>query len=171
MKNLSQQDPQIAEAINKELARQQTGLEMIPSENFVSPAVLEALGSVLTNKYAEGYAGKRYYGGCEFIDDVEELAISRAKKLFGAEHINVQPLSGAPANVAVYFALMEPGDTILGMDLSHGGHLTHGSPVTWMSKLFNFVRYKTDKNGLIDFDNLRQMAIEHKPKIILVGYS
>ena len=168
---LSQFDPGIYEAIQKERARQEQGLEMIPSENFVSPAVLEALGSVLTNKYSEGYVGKRYYGGCEFIDQVESLAIERVKKLFGAEHVNVQPLSGAPANIAVYFALLTPGDTVLGMDLSHGGHLTHGHPVTYMAKIFNFVRYKTDASGKIDLDNLRAMALEHKPKIILVGYS
>ena len=164
-------DPQIKEAINKELKRQEEGLEMIPSENFVSYAVLEALGSVLTNKYSEGYPGKRYYGGCEYIDIVEQLAIDRAKQLFQAEHVNVQPLSGAPANIAVYFALLNPGDTILGMDLSHGGHLTHGHPVTHMTKVFNFIRYKTNAEGKIDLDNLRQMAIEHKPKLILVGYS
>jgi glycine hydroxymethyltransferase len=164
-------DPEVAKIIEKEMNRQCDGLEMIPSENFVSPAVLEALGSVLTNKYSEGYSGKRYYGGCEFIDEAENLAISRAKKLFGAEHVNVQPLSGAPANIAVYFALLKPGDTVLGMDLSHGGHLTHGHPVTYMTKIFNFVRYKTNSEGMIDLDNLRKMAIEHKPKIILVGYS
>ncbi|MBI5221355.1 MAG: serine hydroxymethyltransferase, partial [Candidatus Magasanikbacteria bacterium] len=168
---LKEFDPTILESIKKEQQRQEEGLEMIPSENFVSPAVLEALGSVLTNKYSEGYAGKRYYGGCEFIDEVETLAIERAKQLFGAEHVNVQPLSGAPANVAVYFALLQPGDTVLGMDLSHGGHLTHGHPVTYMAKIFNFIRYKTDANGKIDLDNLRAMALEHKPKIILVGYS
>jgi glycine hydroxymethyltransferase len=164
-------DPDIQQAIIKETERQEEGLEMIPSENFVSPAVLEALGSVLTNKYSEGYPGKRYYGGCEFIDEVETLAINRAKQLFNAEHVNVQPLSGAPANVAVYFALLKPGDTILGMDLSHGGHLTHGHPVTYMAQVFNFVRYKTNAEGLIDLENLRQMAQEHKPKMILVGYS
>ncbi len=164
-------DPLIQQAIKNELKRQEEGLEMIPSENFVSLAVLEALGSVLTNKYSEGYIGKRYYGGCEYIDDVEQLAIDRAKQLFGAEHINVQPLSGAPANIAVYFALLNPGDTILGMDLSHGGHLTHGHPVTYMAKIFNFVRYKTNSEGKVDLDNLRQMALEHKPKLILVGYS
>jgi len=164
-------DPALQAAITHERQRQESGLEMIPSENFVSLAVLEALGSVLTNKYSEGYIGKRYYGGCEFIDEVEGLAIERAKQLFGAEHVNVQPLSGAPANVAVYFGLLEPGDTILGMDLSHGGHLTHGHPVTYMAKVFNFIRYKTDANGKIDLDNLRQMALEHKPKMILVGYS
>ena len=168
---LSEFDPDVLNSIKKEQQRQEEGLEMIPSENFVSPAVLEALGSVLTNKYAEGYVGKRYYGGCEFIDEVEQLAIDRAKLLFGAEHVNVQPLSGAPANVAVYFALLQPGDTVLGMDLSHGGHLTHGHPVTYMAKIFNFIRYKTDADGKIDLDNLRAMAIEHKPKIILVGYS
>ncbi len=164
-------DQDIYQSIKREQKRQEEGLEMIPSENFVSPAVLEALGSILTNKYSEGYVGKRYYGGCEFIDEVETLAIDRAKQLFGAEHVNVQPLSGAPANVAVYFALLKPGDTVLGMDLSHGGHLTHGHPVTYMAKIYNFVRYKTNAEGLIDLDNLRQMALEHKPKIILVGYS
>lgn len=168
---LADYDPQIQEAIQKELGRQEQGLEMIPSENFVSLAVLETLGSVLTNKYSEGYVGKRYYGGCEFIDEVEQLAIDRAKQLFGAEHVNVQPLSGAPANIAVYFALLEPGDTVLGMDLSHGGHLTHGHPVTYMTKIFNFVRYKTDAEGKIDLDNLREMAQTYKPKLILVGYS
>lgn len=164
-------DPEIFSSIEKEKARQENGLEMIPSENFVSPAVLEALGSILTNKYSEGYSGKRYYGGCEYIDEIETLAIERAKQLFDAEHVNVQPLSGAPANIAVYFALLEPGDTILGMDLSHGGHLTHGSPVTHMVKIFNFIRYKTGADGLIDLENLRAMALEHKPKMILVGYS
>ncbi len=169
--NLQNQEPQIHESIKQELERQRHGLELIPSENFVSPAVLEALGSVFTNKYAEGYPGKRYYGGTEYVDQVEQLAIDRAKKLFNAEHANVQPLSGAPANVAVYFGLLEPGDTILGMDLSHGGHLTHGHPVTHMAKVFNFIRYKTDADGLIDLDNLRAMAKEHQPKMILVGYS
>lgn len=170
--NLQNQEPQIHEALKKELTRQREGLELIPSENFVSLAVLEALGSVFTNKYAEGYPGKRYYGGTEHVDVVEQLAIDRAKELFNADHANVQPLSGAPANVAIYFGLLEPGDTILGMDLSHGGHLTHGHPVTFMSKVFNFVRYKTDKEtGLIDLDELRAMAKEHKPKMILVGYS
>lgn len=171
MTYLKKTDPEVANLIEKEINRQRNGLEMIPSENFVSLAVLEALGSVLTNKYSEGYSGKRYYGGCEFIDEVEDLAISRAKKLFGAEHVNVQPLSGAPANIAVYFALLQPGDTVLGMDLSHGGHLTHGHPVTYMTKIFNFVRYKTNAEGNIDLVDLRKMAISHKPKIILVGYS
>lgn len=170
-KNLTDYDPNIYQSIKKEQQRQEEGLEMIPSENFVSPAILQALGSVLTNKYSEGYPGKRYYGGCEFIDEVEQLAIDRAKQLFGAEHVNVQPLSGAPANIAVYFALLKPGDTVLGMDLSHGGHLTHGHPVTAMAHIFNFVRYKTTPEGMIDLENLRQMALEHKPKMILVGYS
>jgi len=168
---LQQFDQKIYHAIQQETKRQEEGLEMIPSENFVSPAVLEVLGSVLTNKYAEGYPGKRYYGGCEFIDSAEQLAIDRAKELFGADHANVQPLSGAPANIAVYSALLKPGDTVLGMDLSHGGHLTHGHPVTYSAKIYNFVRYKTDENGNIDLDNLRQMALEHKPKLVLVGYS
>ena len=170
-KTLSEFDPLIANALKNELNRQESGLEMIPSENFLSIAALEALGSVATNKYAEGYPGKRYYGGCEFIDVIEQAAIDRAKKLFDAEHVNIQPLSGAPMNVAVYFGLLEQGDTILGMDLSHGGHLTHGHPVTYMAKVFNFIRYKTNSEGLIDLDNLRDMALAHKPKMILVGYS
>ncbi len=164
-------DPQLSKALRRELVRQQEGLELIPSENFVSPAVLEALGSVATNKYSEGYPGKRYYGGCQEIDVIENLAIDRAKELFGAEHVNVQPLSGAPANLAAYVALVEPGETILGMDLSHGGHLTHGHPVTFMSKIWNFVRYKTTPEGLIDYDDIEAKAREHKPKMILVGYS
>ncbi len=168
---LSSFDPEIAASLERELTREQDGLELIPSENFVSEAVLEALGSVATNKYAEGLIGKRYYGGCEWIDEIEALAIARAKQLFGAEHVNVQPLSGAPANMAAYVALLEPGDTVLGMDLSHGGHLTHGHPVTFMAKIWQFVRYKTDASGAIDYDNLRAMALEHKPKLILVGYS
>lgn len=168
---LKSYDPDISNSIKHELERQENGLEMIPSENFVSPAVLEALGSVLTNKYSEGYVGKRYYGGCEFIDEVEQLAIDRAQKLFNAEHVNVQPLSGAPANMIVYSALLKPGDTVLGMDLSHGGHLTHGHPVTFSAQIYNFVRYKTNAEGKIDLDNLRAMALEHKPKMILVGYS
>ncbi|USN53512.1 MAG: serine hydroxymethyltransferase [Candidatus Nomurabacteria bacterium] len=164
-------DPIIQEAIKAELERQRHGLELIPSENFVSLAVLEALGSVLTNKYSEGYPGKRYYGGTEHVDTVEQLAIDRAKQLFGAEHVNVQPLSGAPANIEVYSALLEPGDTVLGMDLSHGGHLTHGHPVTWMAKLFNFIRYKTTAEGQIDYEEMERLAKEHHPKLILVGYS
>ncbi|MFH0988176.1 MAG: serine hydroxymethyltransferase [Parcubacteria group bacterium] len=165
-------DLKVSAIIKRELKRQRKTIELIPSENYCSPAVLTALGSVLTNKYAEGYPGKRYYGGNEHIDAIERLAIDRAKKLFGAEHVNVQPLSGAPANIAVYFGLLNIGDTILGMDLSHGGHLTHGHPVTAMAKVFNFIRYKTDaKTGLIDYDNLMTLAKQHKPKLILVGYS
>lgn len=164
-------DIDVANALESELQRQRESLEMIPSENFVSEAVLEALGSIATNKYAEGYPSKRYYGGCVHIDTLETLAIDRAKQIFGAEHVNVQPLSGAPANIAAYEAILEHGDTVLGMDLSHGGHLTHGHPVTQSSKIYNFVRYKTDANGLIDLKNLRDMALEHKPKLILVGYS
>jgi len=170
--NLQKSDPDIYTSLEKELTRQQDGLELIPSENYVSEAVLEALGSVSTNKYSEGYPGKRYYGGNEFIDEIEQLAIDRAKQIFGAEHANVQPLSGAPANLAVYAALLKPGETVLGMDLTHGGHLTHGHPITFPAKIFNFVYYKTDHlSGLIDYDNIRGMAQEHKPKIILAGYS
>ncbi|MGB0756940.1 MAG: serine hydroxymethyltransferase [Patescibacteria group bacterium] len=169
---LNQYDPDIYDALEKEKKRQQEGLELIPSENYVSSAVLEALGSVATNKYSEGYPGKRYYGGNQHIDILEQLAIERAKQLFDAEHVNVQPLSGAPANIAVYSALLKPGDTVLGMDLGHGGHLTHGHPVTFMSHIYNFVRYTTDSTtGLIDYDNLASMAREHKPQMILVGYS
>lgn len=170
--HLRRQDPELASYIEQELERQRDNLELIPSENFVSEAVLEALGSVCTNKYSEGYPGKRYYGGNQWIDKIEQLAIDRATKIFGAEHVNVQPLSGAPANLAVYTALLEPGDTVLGMDLTHGGHLTHGHPVTFMAKVYNFVRYKTrQEDGLIDFDQVRAMAREHKPKLILAGFS
>ncbi len=171
--NLKQSDPAIYESLVLEMQRQKEGIEMIPSENYVSAAVLEALGSVFTNKYSEGYPGKRYYGGQENTDVIEQLAIDRAKQLFDAEHANVQPHSGAPANIAVYFALLQPGDTVLGMDLSHGGHLTHGHPVTHMAKLFNFVRYKMKDvyTGEIDYDELRQTALKEKPKIILAGFS
>jgi glycine hydroxymethyltransferase len=170
---LQNDDPAVADIIKAEMQRQKEGIEMIPSENYVSGAVLEALGSVLTNKYSEGYPGRRYYGGQENTDTAEELAIDRAKQLFKAEHVNVQPLSGAPANIAVYFALLQPGDTVLGMDLSHGGHLTHGHPVTHMAKLYNFVRYKMKnvETGQIDYDELRQIALKEKPKIILAGFS
>jgi len=166
-------DPDLQSLLEGEQQRQAEGLELIPSENYVSSDVLEALGSVFTNKYSEGYPGKRYYGGQEFTDQIEQVAIDRAKALFGCDHANVQPLSGAPANVAVYFSWLEPGDTILGMDLSHGGHLTHGSPVTYMSKLFNFVHYRMRdiETGEIDYDQMRSLAQEHKPKIILAGYS
>lgn len=169
--SIAKQDPAIAHALQNELLREEEGLEMIPSENFVSKAVLEALGSVATNKYAEGLPGKRYYGGCQEIDVIEQLAIDRAKQLFGAEHVNVQPLSGAPANLAAYSAVLSPGDTVLGMDLSHGGHLTHGHPVTFSAKIYNFIRYKTTAEGLIDYEEIERMAREHKPKLILVGYS
>lgn len=170
---LEQSDPDIYRIVKAEEARQKEGIEMIPSENYVSGAVLDALGSVLTNKYSEGYVGKRYYGGQENTDQIEQLAIDRAKELFNAEHANVQPLSGAPANIAVYFALLEAGDTVLGMDLSHGGHLTHGHPVTQMAKLYNFVRYKMKDitTGEIDYDELRETALKEKPKIILAGFS
>lgn len=167
-------DVDIYKAIIKEEVRQMKGMELIASENYVSPAVLQALGSVLTNKYAEGYPGKRYYGGCEFVDIVEKIAIERLLKLFpGAKYANVQPHSGAPANIIVYLALMNHGDTILGMDLSHGGHLTHGNPVTAMAKNFNFVRYKMKDvdTGEIDYNELREVALKEKPKIILAGFS
>jgi glycine hydroxymethyltransferase len=166
-------DDIVAQLIAGEEARQQNGLELIPSENYVSTAVLSALGSVFTNKYSEGYPGKRYYGGQEFTDKVEQLAIDRAKQLFRADHANVQPHSGAPANEAVYSAWCEPGDTILAMDLTHGGHLTHGSPVTRSAHLYNFIRYKMKdpSTGEIDYDELRELALKHKPKIILAGYS
>ncbi len=171
MNHLAKTDNLVYRAIREEIKRQRDCLELIPSENFASLAVLETLGSILTNKYAEGYPGSRYYGGTENVDTAEQAAIDRAKNLFQAEHVNVQPLSGAPANIAVYSALLEPGDCVLGMDLSHGGHLTHGHPVTWMAKLFHFVRYKTTSSGEIDYDQVRQLAREHKPKIILAGYS
>lgn len=170
--HIQKQDPLTAEALRNELKRQQEGLELIASENFVSLAVMEALGSVATNKYAEGYPGKRYYGGNEFIDIIEQAAIDRAKEIFGAEHANVQPLSGAPMNIAVYGALLKPGDTVLGMDLSHGGHLTHGHPVTLPAKVYNFVRYACDpETGEVDYEAVRQMALEHKPKLVLCGFS
>lgn len=166
-------DQEIADLITGEEARQRDGLELIPSENYVSRDVLNALGSVLTNKYSEGYPGKRYYGGQDYTDQVEQLAIDRAKKLFGADHANVQAHSGAPANEAVYSAWLEPGDTVLAMDLSHGGHLTHGAPVTRSAHLYNFVRYKMKDvtTGEIDYDALRELALKHRPKIILAGFS
>ncbi len=166
-------DDSVAQLIAGETKRQQNGLELIPSENYVSQDVLTALGSVFTNKYSEGYPGRRYYGGQEFTDQVEQLAIDRAKQLFGADHANVQPHSGAPANEAVYSAWCEPGDTILAMDLSHGGHLTHGSPVTRSAHLYNFIRYKMKDpaTGEIDYEELRELALKHKPKIILAGFS
>ena len=165
-------DKEVGDAMNAELARQRRNLELIASENIVSPAVMAAMGSVLTNKYAGGYSGKRYYGGCECVDVVEDIAIARAKKLFGAEFVNVQPHSGAQANLAVYFALLQPGDTVLGMSLADGGHLTHGSPVNMSGKYYNFVPYGVDeKIGRIDYDALRALAIEKKPKLIVAGAS
>lgn len=165
-------DPEVGEAMQLEMARQESHLEMIASENFVSETVMAAMGSHLTNKYAEGYPGKRYYGGCEFVDIVENIARDRAKELFGAEHANVQPHSGAQANLSVYFALLQPGDTILGMNLSHGGHLTHGSPVNMSGKYFNFVPYGVSENDeQIDYEELRKLAIENKPKMIVAGAS
>ncbi len=172
MEELRKQDPKIADAIELELGRQRSKIELIASENFVSKAVLEAAGSVLTNKYAEGYPGKRYYGGCEYVDITEDLARDRAKKIFGADHANVQPHSGAQANMAVYFAVLNHGDTILGMDLSHGGHLTHGSPVNFSGVLYNFVSYTVEKDTeRIDYDKVRALALEHKPKMIVAGAS
>ena len=172
MSFLKSKDSEIYEYIQKELHRQEFGLEMIASENYVSKAVMEAQGSVLTNKYAEGYPGKRYYGGCEFVDHVEQMAIDRAKKIFGAEHANVQPHSGSQANMAVYLSLAQPGDTIMGMDLSHGGHLTHGSPVNFSGSLFKVVSYSLDpKTERINYDIILSKAKEHKPKIIIAGYS
>ena len=167
------QDTQVANLITAEIKRQQLGIEMIPSENYVSPDVLKALGSVFTNKYSEGYPGRRYYGGQENTDQIEQLAIDRAKKLFKADHANVQPHSGAQANEAVYYAWCEPGDTILAMDLAHGGHLTHGAPVTRSAREYNFVRYgiKDVETGEIDYEEIRRLALEHRPKIILAGFS
>ena len=165
-------DPEIGDAIEKEYHRQQRGLELIASENVVSPAVMAAMGTVLTNKYAEGYPGKRYYGGCECVDIAENIAIERAKKLFGAEHANVQPHSGAQANTAVYLALLKPGDTVLGMNLAHGGHLTHGSPVNISGMLYNFIPYGVDETtSMIDYDKIEFLAKEHKPKLIVAGAS
>ena len=169
---LAKQDPEVATAIEKELQRQRNKIELIASENFVSPAVMEAQGSVLTNKYAEGYPGKRYYGGCENVDIVENIAIERAKKIFGADHVNVQPHSGSQANFAVYFALLEPGDTIMGMNLSHGGHLTHGSPVNFSGHYFTIVPYGVEKDTQqINYDQLREIAVANKPRLILMGGS
>lgn len=172
LESIKKTDPQVAEAILNELGRQRAKIELIASENFVSPAVMEAMGTPLTNKYAEGYPGKRYYGGCEFVDVVEDLARERAKELFGAEFANVQPHSGATANLAAFFALMEPGDTYLGMNLAHGGHLSHGSPVNISGKYFNVVPYGVDDvTHRIDYDKVRELAHEHKPKMILAGAS
>lgn len=169
---IKNQDPEMYAAITGEYSRQCDKLELIASENFTSQAVMEAQGSVLTNKYAEGYPGKRYYGGCEWVDVAENLAIERLKTLYGAQYVNVQPHSGSGANMAVYFVYLKPGDTVLGMDLSHGGHLTHGSPVNFSGKFYNFVPYGLDKEtGLIDYNRVAELAKEHKPKMITVGAS
>lgn len=164
-------DKEVSDAMELELRRQQSNIELIASENFVSPAVMAAMGSVLTNKYAEGYPDKRYYGGCQCVDIVENIARERAKKLFGAEHANVQPHSGAQANTAAYFALVQPGDTIMGMNLAHGGHLTHGSPVNFSGKLYNFVPYGVNDDGYIDYDAMRELALKCRPKLIVAGAS
>ncbi len=169
---LQNQDPKVFEAVELELGRQRDKIELIASENFVSAAVMEAQGSVLTNKYAEGYPGRRYYGGCEYVDIVEDIARDRAKEIFGAEYVNVQPHSGAQANMAVYFTILNPGDTVLGMNLSHGGHLTHGSPVNFSGVQYNFVEYGVDKETqFIDYDVVRELAKEHQPKLIVAGAS
>ena len=169
---IAKTDPDVASAMEKELERQRRNIELIASENIVSPAVMAAMGSILTNKYAEGYPGRRYYGGCEYVDVVEEIARKRACELFGAEHANVQPHSGAQANIAVYFALLKPGDTILGMNLNEGGHLTHGSPVNLSGKYFNIVPYGVDpETGRIDYEKLMELALQHKPKLIVAGAS
>ncbi|MGW9557227.1 serine hydroxymethyltransferase [Nocardiopsis sp. NPDC055551] len=169
---LSELDPEVAAAVDAELGRQRDTLEMIASENFAPQAVLEAQGTVLTNKYAEGYPGRRYYGGCEHVDVIEQLAIDRAKELFGAEHVNVQPHSGAQANTAVYFALLKPGDTILGLDLAHGGHLTHGMRINYSGKILNAVAYHVrDEDGTVDYDEVAALAKEHRPKMIVAGWS
>jgi len=171
MNHLKKQDPKIYQAVKNEEKRQREGIELIASENYASPAVREALGSVFTNKYSEGYPGKRYYGGQEYTDIVEKLAIERAKKLFKAEHINVQPHSGAPANMIAYSAVLNPGDKVLGMDLSHGGHLTHGHPMTLAAKIYKFIGYKTEADGKIDYEKLEKLAAKEKPKLILAGFS
>jgi glycine hydroxymethyltransferase len=172
MKHLAKQDEQVFQAIQWELDRQRAKIELIASENFVSEAVMEAQGSVLTNKYAEGYPGRRYYGGCDYMDIVEDLARERAKEIFGAEYVNVQPHSGAQANMAVYFTILEKGDTVLGMNLSHGGHLTHGSPVNFSGIQYNFVDYGVDEiTHRINYDDVRAKALEHKPKLIVAGAS
>ncbi|MFB9831490.1 serine hydroxymethyltransferase [Actinoallomurus acaciae] len=168
---LAEVDPEVASAIAEELRRQQSTLEMIASENFAPVGVLEAQGSVMTNKYAEGYPGRRYYGGCEYVDVTEQLAIDRAKALFGADHANVQPHSGAQANIAVYFALLQPGDTILGLDLAHGGHLTHGMKINYSGKMFNVAAYHVGEDGLVDMDEVARLAREHRPKMIVAGWS
>jgi glycine hydroxymethyltransferase len=169
--NLARFDAELFAAMEQEAQRQEEHIELIASENYTSPAVMEAQGTVLTNKYAEGYPGKRYYGGCEYVDVAEQLAIDRAKKLFGADYANVQPHSGSQANAAVYMALLNPGDTVLGMSLAHGGHLTHGASVSFSGKIYHAVQYGIDDNGLIDYDEVERLAVEHKPKMIIAGFS
>ncbi len=172
MSAIQKQDPQVFEIISAEMKRQSEGIELIPSENYVSPAVLEAMGSIFTNKYSEGYPGKRYYGGQQFVDQIENLAIERAKKLFNAEHVNVQPYSGSPANCAVYFALLEYKDTVMGLKLDQGGHITHGLPISFSGKFYNFVPYYVDpKNERLDYGEIRRIALECKPKLIVAGYT
>ena len=171
-KNLKERDPEVFEIVSKEMVRQSNEIEMIASENYVSKQILETMGTVLTNKYSEGYPGKRYYGGNQVIDEVETIAIERAKKLFNAEHVNVQPLSGSPANAAVYFAFLKPGDKVLGLRLDHGGHLSHGHPVNFSGILYDFVQYEVDeKTGKIDMEKVREIALKEKPKMIVAGYS
>lgn len=170
--SIQSQDPEIYELIEREKRRQAEGIELIPSENYTSAEVMEACGSILTNKYSEGYPGKRYYGGQENIDRIETIAIERAKELFGAEHVNVQPYSGSPANTAIYFALLNFGDTVMGLKLEHGGHITHGLPISYSGKAYNFVQYEVDTNtGKIDMEEVRKLAHEHKPKMIVAGFS
>ena len=172
MNQIELQDPEVWSAISQEIVRQENGLEMIASENYTSPTVMQAVGSVLTNKYAEGYPGRRYYGGCEFVDTIEDLARDRAKKLFGAEHANVQPHSGSQANAAVYLTCVEPGDTVLALDLAHGGHLTHGMKLNISGKLYHFFHYGVDPSThRLDFDQIAKLAREHKPKLIIAGAS
>ncbi|MBT3865199.1 serine hydroxymethyltransferase [Candidatus Peregrinibacteria bacterium] len=172
MSTIAQQDPDVAGIIESEMKRQAIGLELIPSENYVSEAVLEANGCIFTNKYSEGYPGKRYYGGQEYTDKVEQLAIDRAKELFGAEHANVQPYSGSPGNTAIYFALLEFGDTVMGLKLDHGGHITHGLPIAFSGKAYNFIPYEVDKEtGQLNYDEIERQAMEHKPKMIVAGFT
>ena len=171
MRRLAEVDPDIAKTLREEALRQHRNLELIASENFVSEAVLEAVGSVMTNKYAEGYPGRRYYGGCERVDTVEELAVQRAKELFGAEHVNVQPNSGSQANEAAYAALVDPGDKVLSMDLAHGGHLTHGMKLNFSGRTYDFVHYGVGEDGYIDYDQVRDIALRERPKMILAGAS
>ena len=171
MKFIENYDPEVGKAIQQEAARQRRNLELIASENIVSEPVMMAMGTVLTNKYAEGYSGKRYYGGCQYVDVVETIAIERAKKLFGCEYANVQPHSGAQANMAVFLAMLKPGDTVLSMSLDHGGHLSHGSPVNFSGLYFNIVSYGVNDEGFLDYDQVERLAVEHKPKLILAGAS